>query len=63
MSTNYEAFIERIKAVTNLEELATLEARYTRHYELGTITAEELALIDSMAGGRFAALFEHKDNI
>lgn len=57
-TTNYESFIKPIKSSKTLEDLASIEKQYVQEYENGKMDLTELALLDSMAKGRWAAIFE-----
>jgi len=51
--TTYQALANIIRGAYTSAELDAAEARCTRHYELGTITATELAKLDSMICEKF----------
>jgi len=51
--TNYQSLASIIRAATTRAELDTAEARCTRHYNLGTISATELVKLDSIACEKF----------
>ena len=51
--TTYTALANIIRGASTREELDTAEARCTRHYKLGTITATELIKLDSIACEKF----------
>jgi hypothetical protein len=51
--TTYQALANIIRGACTHAELDAAEARCTRHYELGTISATELAKLDSAACEKF----------
>jgi len=51
--TTYQALANFIRGAYTHAELDAAEARCTRHYDLGTISATELAKLDSITCEKF----------
>lgn len=51
--TTSQTLAKMIREATTLAELDALDARCTRHYNLGTIAANELERLDCMACEKF----------
>jgi hypothetical protein len=51
--TTYQALSQRIRAAANLQELTTRENQCTRHYNLGTITVNELSRLDNLITDKY----------
>jgi hypothetical protein len=51
--TTYQALANIIRGAYSSAELDAAEARCTRHYDLGTINATELAKLDNIACEKF----------
>jgi len=54
--TVFQSLAARIQAAASLADLAAREAQCTRHYQAGTITAQELAKLDSLCSKKYASL-------
>ena len=51
--TTYQALSHRVRATANIDELATREDQCTRHYNLGTITVNELSRLDNLITDKY----------
>jgi hypothetical protein len=56
--TTYQALSQRIRGAANLQELATREDQCTRHYNLGTITVNELSRLDNLITDKFTIFID-----
>jgi hypothetical protein len=56
--TTYQALSRRIRGAANLQELTTREYQCTRHYNLGTITVNELSRLDNLITDKFTIFLD-----